>query len=184
MEEFLKKGTVINLIWTLLLLIIGIILVANPVVTLSVVTYSLEIILITWGIITIVNFVRVESKYDAFSLGFVQGVICILLALFLIVNPKFISVILPVCLGILMVFGSLSRIQIELKLSAWGQRTSGIYVFLAIVMFAIGLIIICNPFKTATLIVQTLGISLIIYTILDIIASMGVLKFLHDIRRK
>ena len=181
MSEFLKKGTIINLICAILFLIIGIILVTSPLTTLAIITYMVETILIVWGIVTIVNYVRVESKYDAFSYGFVQGVVCILLALFLIVNPQIITTILPICIGIWMVFGSLFRVQVAIKLSAWGQKTSGWYIFLAILMFAIGLIIICNPFKTAAVIVQMLGIGIIIYTIFDIIENIGIIKFVNKI---
>lgn len=181
MGEFLKRGTIINLISTLLLLVIGIILVKNPVITLNIVAYTVETILIVWGIITIVNYVRVESKHDVFSLGFVQGVVCILLALFLIVNPRIIASILPICIGIWMVFGSLSRIQIAIKLNAWGQRTSAWYIFLAVFMFAIGLVIVCNPFKTAAIIVQALGFGVITYSVLDIISGIGILRFLNRI---
>lgn len=181
MEEFLKRGTIINLISTLMLLVTGVILVKNPVVTLNIVTYTVETILVVWGGITIVNYVRVESKHDVFSLGFVQGVVCILLALFLIVNPEIIASILPVCIGIWMIFGSLSRIQVAIKLNAWGQRTSALYILLAVLMFAIGVVIICNPFKTATIIVQALGFGIIAYSILDIISGIGVLRFLNRI---
>lgn len=181
MEEFLKKGTIINLISTVLFLIIGIILVTSPVTVLAVVTYVIEAILIIWGIITIVNYVRVESKNDVFSLGFVQGVVCILLALFLIVNPMILTTILPICIGIWMIFGSLSRIQVAIKLNAWGQKTSAWYILLAILMFAIGLVVICNPFKTAALIVQMLGVGIIIYSILDIIEGIGTIRFLNKI---
>ena len=181
MGEFLRKGTIINLISTLMLLVVGIILVKNPVITLNIVTYTVETILVVWGVITIVNYVRVESKHDVFSLGFVQGVVCILLALFLIINPGIIASILPVCIGIWMVFGSLSRIQVAIKLNAWGQRTSAWYIFLAVIMFAIGLAIICNPFKTATIIVQALGFGIITYSVIDIISGIGVLRFLNRI---
>ena len=181
MEEFLRRGTIINLISTILLLIVGIILVNNPVVTLNMVTYIVETILVVWGIITIVNYVRVESKHDVFSLGFVQGVVCILLALFLIVNPTIIASILPVCIGIWMVFGSLSRIQVAIKLSSWGQKTGAWYILLAVLMFAIGVIIVCNPFKTATVIVQALGFGVITYSVLEIISGIGVLRFLSKV---
>lgn len=181
MEEFLKRGTIINLISTILFFIVGIVLVKNPVITINIVTYIIETILVVWGIITIVNFVRVESKHDVFSLGFVQGVACILLAIFLIVNPGIIASILPVCIGIWMLFGSLSRIQVAIKLNAWGQRTSAWYILLAVLMFAIGLVIICNPFKTATIIIQGLGFGIITYSVLDIISGIGVLRFLNRI---
>ncbi len=181
MGEFLKRGTIINLLSTLMLLIVGIILVKNPIITLNIVTYIIETLLVVWGVITIVNFVRVESKHDVFSLGFVQGVVCILTALFLIINPGIIPSILPVCIGIWMVFGSLSKIQVAIKLNAWGQRTSGLYIILAIIMFAIGVAIICNPFKTATILIQALGFGIIIYSVLDIISGIGVLRFLNSI---
>jgi len=181
MEEFLKKGTIINLISTLLFLVIGIILLTSPIITLNIITYSVEAILIIWGIITIVNYVRVESKHDVFSLGFVQGVVCILLALFLIVNPRIVTTILPISIGIWMVFGSLARIQVAIKLNAWGQKTSGWYIFIAILMFAIGLVIISNPFRTATLIVQMLGIGIVAYCVFDIIENIGTLRFLSKV---
>lgn len=179
MEDFLKKATITNLISTLVFFVLGIILVAKPAATLSVITYLIEAVLIVWGTITIINYVRVESKYDVFSLGFVQGVVCILLAIFLIVNPKIIAVILPICIGVWMIFGSLSRIQIAIRLSSWGQKTSILHIVLALLMFALGLIILCNPFATATLFVKMLGIGIIIYSVLDIIQNIGILAFLN-----
>ena len=161
MENFLKKGTIINLISTILFLIIGIILLTSPTTILFTVTYAVESILIIWGAITIINYVRVESRHDAFSCGFMQGVVCILLALFLIGNPRIITTILPICIGIWMVFGSLSRIQVAIKLSEWGAKASAWYIFFTVGMFAVGITIICNPFKTATLIVQMLGIGIL-----------------------
>lgn len=181
MEEFLRRSTIINLISTLMLLIVGIVLVKNPVITLNIVTSIVETILVVWGIITIVNYVRVESKHDVFSLGFIQGVVCILISLFLIINPGIIASILPICIGIWMVFGSLSRIQVAIKLNAWGQKTSVWYILFAVLMFAIGMAIICNPFKTATIIVQALGFGIITYCILDIISGIDVLRFLNRV---
>lgn len=180
MEEFLRKGTMINLVSTLTFLFIGIILVAVPEITLAIVSYAVEIVLIVVGIMTIINYLRVESKNDVFSLGFVQGVGCILLALFLIGHPKVIHTILPVVIGIWMVLGSLSRIQISIKLSAWGQKASITYIILAVLMFSVGLVVICNPFETAALIVQMLGIGMIVYSVFDIIESVVVINFLHS----
>ena len=80
-----------------------------------------------------------------------------------------------------MVFGSLSRIQVAIKLNAWGQQTSLLYILLAVLMFAIGLVIICNPFKVASIIVQALGFGIIAYSVLDIISGIGVLRFLNKI---
>ena len=173
--------SIINLIAALLFLLIGIILVTSPTITLTIVSYVIEILLIVGGIITIVNYVRVESKHDMFSFGFVQGVVCILIALFLIINPTIIVTILPICIGIFMIFGSLARIQAAINLNTWGQKASGWYIFLAVLMFAIGFVIICNPFGTARLIVQMLGVGMIIYSVFDIIQNIGIIRFLDKV---
>ena len=178
MSEFLRKGMRVNLISALLFLVIGIVLVTIPETTLAVISYSIEMILIIWGIITIINYLRVESKYDVFGMGFVQGVICILIAVFLIINPLIITTILPICIGIFMIFGSLSRMQVAIRLNVWGQKPCRLNMFLAIVMFTVGLVIICNPFRTAAFIVQILGMGIIIYAVLDIIQSVGIIRFL------
>ena len=181
MEEFLKKGTMINLVATLLFFVIGVILVITPYSVLNLITYSIEVILILFGIVTVVNYIRVESKNDVFGFGFVQGVVCILIAIFLIINPEIIITILPICIGIWMVFGSLYRMQIAVRLNAWGKRASLIYILLSILMFAMGFVIICNPFKTAAVIVQMLGGGIIIYSVLDIIQIIGIMRFLNKL---
>lgn len=178
MGDFLKRETIINLMTSILFLLVGIMLVKNPTTTLSLVAYTIELLLIISGIATIINYVRVESKYDLFSFGFIQGVVCILIAVFLVVNPKIIAVILPITIGIWMVFGSLSKMQVTIKLNAFGQKASMGYILLSGLMFALGFIIICNPFGTAVLIVQMLGIGIVIYSAFDIIQSIGVIRFL------
>ena len=181
MKEFLKKGTIVNLISTLLFLIIGIVLATKPGTILNFVAYVMEVVLMLYGIITIVNYVRVESRNDVFSCGFVQGVVCILIGLFLIANPTLIVSILPICIGIWMIFGSLTRIQVAMKLSDWGCNASVWYILFSILMFTVGIVFICNPFTTMALIVQMLGIGIILYSILDAIQNIGIILFLEKI---
>jgi len=181
MGEFLRKTTIVNLLFTVLLLGLGIVLVLNPTMTLSVISSATEIILIAAGIVNIINFIKVDSKDDVFSFGFVKGVVCILVSIFLIVNPTIIVTIFPICLGIWMVFGSLSQMQVAVKLTAWGHKTSLGYILLAVLMFTIGFIVLCNPFGAATLLVRVIGMGIIAYTMLDIISSIGVLRFLNKV---
>lgn len=183
MEDFLKKETIINLITTVVFLIIGVILYASPVKTISVMTYFIEALLIITGIITIINYIKVDVKHDVFSLGFVHGVVCILVALFLIVNPKIIATILPIVIGIWMVFGSLTRIQVAIKLSAWGSKTSIWYIIFAVLMFLIGIVCICNPFAASTVIVKMLGLGIVIYSIIDLIEEICFLSFIAKLNK-
>lgn len=183
MEEFLKKETIINLITTIVFLVIGVILYINPITTISVMTYFIEALLVITGIVTIVNYVRVDVKYDVFSLGFVHGVVCILIALFLVVNPKIIVTILPIVIGIWMVFGSLTRMQVAIKLSAWGSKTSIWHIIFAVIMFLLGIVCICNPYTTATVIIKMLGLGIVIYSVIDMIEEISILSFIAKLNK-
>lgn len=183
MEEFLKKETIINLITSIVFLIIGVILYINPVTTISVMTYFIEALLIITGIITIINYIKVDVKHDVFSLGFVHGVVCILISIFLIVNPKIIATILPIVIGIWMVFGSLTRIQVAIKLSAWGSKTSIWNIVFAVIMFLLGIVFICNPYATSTILVKMLGLGIVIYAVIDMIEEISILSFIAKLNK-
>lgn len=181
MQELLKNKTKASIVCDLIFLILGIILLISPTTVIYTVTNVVEAVLIIYGIVTVSNYLRIESKEDIFSFGFVQGALCILIAIFLIANPSILINILPVTLGIWMIFSSLTKIQVAIKLSAWGQKTSIWHVFLAILIFTIGIILVCNPFNIVKLVVELIGISLIFYSVIDIIESIGVIIFLNKI---
>lgn len=183
MENFLKKETIISLITTLIFLIIGAILYVKPISTMAAITYIIEAVLIITGIATIINYIKVDVRYDVFSLGFVQGIVCILVALFLIVNPNLIATILPIVIGIWMIFGSLTRIQIAIKISILGSKTSVWYILFAILMFAIGIICVCNPFATTTIIIKMLGLGIVAYSIIDLIEEICILNFISKLTK-
>lgn len=179
MEKFLKKTTISNMAYSILFMVIGATMYSSPVATLSLITYIIEVVLVVIGAITIINYVRVESVDDAFSCGFIQGLACILLALFLIANPKSIHSILPVVIGIWMVIGSFARIQVGIKLEKFNEKASVWYIIIAILMFTLGLVVICNPFKAATVIIQLLGIAIVAYSAFDIIENTSILRILN-----
>ena len=183
MENFLKKETIISLVTTIIFFVIGTILYLKPIATIAAITYIIEAVLIITGIVTVINYIKVDVRYDVFSLGFVQGIVCILIALFLIVNPNLITTILPIVIGIWMIFGSLTRIQIAIKLSALGSKTSVWYILFAVIMFAIGIVCVCNPFGTAAIIVKMLGLGIVAYSIIDLMEEICILSFISKLNK-
>lgn len=176
MEKLLKRTVLTNLISSILFIFVGIVLFYYPTTMLSLMSYIVEVILIVIGIITLTNYIFVETKYNMFSYGFVYGVVCIILALFLITNPNTLVTVLSTILGIWMIFGSFNKIQFGLKLNSMGKNIGILNITLALLMFCCGLLIVCNPFEVARIIIQSLGIIVVIYSVIDIIQSITLIK--------
>ena len=78
-----------------------------------------------------------------------------------------------------MVIGSFARIQVGIKLEKFNEKASVWYIIIAILMFTLGLVVICNPFKAATVIIQLLGIAIVAYSAFDIIENTSILRILN-----
>ena len=179
MKDFLKKETKLDLFSGIIGLIIGFILMLIPVEILHIIAYFIEMFFILMGIITVIDFMRVDSKEDFFSFGFIQGMSYILISIFLILNPNLLIVILPVGIGLWMIIGGLKKVQMMLKLSSLGFKVKYMNIIFVILMFTIGIFSIFNPFETVMMIAM-LGIGIFIYNFLNIIEDIRLIKFLNN----
>ena len=93
-----------------------------------------------------------------------------------IYNPEAIASIIPIIIGIGIVISSATKLQyaIELKenLSSQWKTT----MIISIISAICGVILICNPFKGAVVIMQIIGGFIIVYSILDIISTITIKK--------
>lgn len=182
MREFLEKETKLDLIGAVIYVILGVVIACMPTETLNLMTYLIESFFIIIGIITIINFIKVSSKNDIFSMGFIHAVACILIAVFLILNPTLLVSILPVCIGIWMLIGSLKKLQLIMRLGSIGVKVNFLYIIFAILMLTISVVAILNPFETAALIVRMLGIGIVVYSIFDLFENVSILKYIKKLQ--
>ena len=93
-----------------------------------------------------------------------------------IYKPEAIASIIPIISGIGIVISSATKLQyaIELKDNLNGQwKTTLIF---SIVSAICGVVLICNPFKGAVIIMQIIGGVIVAYSILDIISTITIKK--------
>ena len=181
MKDFIIKESKIDLTTSIICILLGLILALMPGETLNFITYIIEGVFILVGAITIINFLKVNSKQDILSIGFIQGVACILIAIFLIINPTLLVSILPICIGIWMIIGSLKKLQLIFKLGSVNVKVNFWYIILAILMLTIGIIAVINPFETAIFIVRMLGIGIVSYALLDFFENISILNAMKKI---
>ena len=112
MREFINKSIKLSILSSFLFLIIGLIMFAFPEQTLNWITLVIEILLIVYGAITVGTYIKADKQYDMFSYNFIFGVMSIVFAIFLMINPTFLVSIFPVVIGLWMTVGGIVKFKI------------------------------------------------------------------------
>ena len=178
MREFINKSIKLSILSSLLFFIVGLIMFLFPTQTLNWITLVIEILLILYGAITVGTYIKADKQYDMFSYNFIFGVMSIIFAIFLMINPKFLVSIFPVVIGLWMTIGGLIKFKICFEFKE--SKLSVIYMLGAIIMFTCGIIMVFNPFAVAKGIISILGLTVGIYSLIDIIESI---MFMNHIKK-
>lgn len=176
METLMKKFFRSSLISSITLLIIGILLMLQSEITIITISYIIGTLLIALGAIAIIKFIKNINNIAREDLDIVYGTVTIILGVIVIYNPEAIASIIPIIIGIGIVISSATKLQyaIELKDNLNGQwKTTLIF---SIVSAICGVVLICNPFKGAVIIMQIIGGVIVAYSILDIISTITIKK--------
>ena len=178
MREFINRSIKLSIFSSFLFLIIGFIMFVFPEQTLNWITLVIEILLILYGAITVGTYIKADKQYDMFSYNFIFGVMSIVFAIFLMINPTFLVSIFPVVIGLWMTIGGIIKFKICFDFKE--SKFSIIYMIGAIIMFTCGISIVFNPFAVAKGLMTILGIAIVIYSLIDILESI---MFLNHIKK-
>ncbi len=171
------KFEVKKLIWpsvisSLVLLVLGLLLFFKSTVTLISISYMIGSILLAFGVIAIVRFIKRDTADIFGQLNIVYGIVCILSGVFFIKEPEVIGSIMPVFLGIVIIISSSLKIQQALILKSLNSRYFAGVLVTALLCLICGVVLLFNPFKTAEVITKIIGLFLIIYSIMDIVNAI------------
>lgn len=172
MQESLKKIYRVSLVSSIIFLIFGLFLVfqtENVIKTVSIIMGGLLLLI---GIVPIVNYFKNRIHNFFSSAGLLYGVFSTVAGLMILFNTKILATIIPILSGVWMIVNSVNKIQIAMELRD-NKVSSWLITFIfAIIILISGAFLIINPFASAVLLGKTVGIVIIIYTVLDIIDSI------------
>ena len=176
METLMKKFFRSSLISSIILMIIGVLLILQSGITIITISYLIGTLLIAMGAIAIIKFIKNINNVNREELDIFYGVVTIILGVIVVYNPEAIASIIPIIIGIGIIINSATKLQyaIELKQSLNSQWK--ITVIISIISAVCGVILICNPFKGAVVIMQIIGGFIVAYSILDIISTITIKK--------
>ncbi len=170
MKEMVNVFVKSTIITSLFLLALGILLIVKSEATIMMVSYVIGAVLIALGVLAIINFLK--SKSELYHLDIVYGIVSIILGVLVIENPKVIGSIIPFVVGVGILINSGTKLKYALDLKENNEEVWKYTLIIAIISALLGVLLIFNPFKASSLLVQVIGIVICVYALLDIVSTL------------
>lgn len=174
MKNFLKKIKANALISAIFYTVLGAVLIAWPGTSATVLTTALGLVLVLCGLGNILDFLlhRDGSLYSRLHL--IAGVILAVIGLWLTTQPNLLTVVVPRVMGILICIHGAGDIHSAFILKKNHAPRIGLTLLLALITFALGVLLVVNPFSAFTTIVRIIGLCLLYDGISDIWIALQV----------
>ena len=116
-----------------------------------------------------------EKEDRLFSLDLISGILTILCGVFTIIYRTDLVQVLPIILGLWIIFSSLLKMQVAINFSSFSKSYLWL-LLLEILMVILGVVLITNPFESIKAITTTAGVFLLISEVCSLIESFYILN--------
>lgn len=164
------KGNMIFM--SVLYLVLGAVLLCWPQTVLNLICYMVGGLVILGGAMQLVHFFSARGTVFFAPLYLVLGLVCLGLGLFLILRSDIVQIVLPVVFGLFVVFDSVVRVQNALELRRCEYGNWWVFLGLALLSVALGVVMICNPFGAINTLVMAVGVILCIEGALNLLSML------------
>ena len=169
------KRNLSSMATSLVELIIGILLLINPIGFTSGIIIAFGVVLMIMGIHKTVKYFRTEPEEAAVSQILVKGLLMLLAGAFCAFNSHWFIATFPVLTlvyGVVILITGITKVQwtidiIRMKRSKWFWAAIS-----AAISIVCGVVIITSPFSTTAVLWMFIGISLIVEAVFDLIGSI------------
>lgn len=165
-----KKMSITSVIFSLLFIVTGVFLLLKPETAINVVCYVLGVLLVLWGVVSIIQFFSDKNSTNYLSMNFVFGAFVFIFGIIILIKPSIVASIVPLLLGVWMVINGVTKLSYALSIFKETKNMLSIIVSIFIIVF--GVTLIFNPFEGAKGLTQIIGIALIFYSVLDLAESI------------
>ena len=156
MEQGKRNRLILNLVF----IVLGAAIIMNPAGTVVTVLRIAGLVLLVMGIVGILTYL----KADPIDRNFGRMVIAVVEAvagLVFLVTPRFIVSVFPLIMGVVVLAAGLYNLYQAYKLKQAGYDHWKTGMAMPVLTTILGIVIICNPFSTAMLLMRVIGIVLI-----------------------
>lgn len=170
-----------SIVLSIVLIFLGAFLLIKPETTLYAISYTIGIVLIVWGLFPIIKFFTNKESQSYLEFSFVAGIIAFLFGIVIMVNPEMIGSIIPLLMGIWMIINGAIKLYYSIILNKESNALSSIIISLIILLT--GIVLVINPFDGAVVMTQLIGISFILYAVLDLAECFSIFRTYNTVKK-
>lgn len=167
-KSFIKSMNFSSWVLSVIFIIIGFILAKYPESAIKTVCYIIGSVSLLFGIIKILIYLKKKNRGFAAAFDLSGGIVSCGVGIFLLVSPETVISIIPILVGIIILFHSVLKIKNAIDLSKVGYNNWWSMLVIAFITAILGVLIIVNPFNTVATLIRAIGIIFIIDGILSL----------------
>ena len=180
----LKKSAWMSVLESLIMIVVGVFLVAWPEVVVKILAYVVGVFFAIRGVYQIVNYFAVKGQNDFFNNDLLSGVISTLIGITAFFLGEQIGGIFRVVIGIWIIYASLVKINLAVKMNSLGVGLFKYVLLTAIIMLIIGAFITFYTGAITVLIGWMMIVSGLMGIFEDIVFMQNVDKIIDKITNK
>lgn len=165
--QLISKQTLLQAIC---LIVLGVSLLFNPTTVFEFSVIVISIYLVINGCLMIFSSVQAKKANQDYYTNFIFGLINIVLAIFLYFFAGKLILLLPVLLGLFILYNSIVNLIQGVQIQKQSSHKAGGYIVYSTIILIIGLILIFYPFKITILLFRVVGVILLV---MGIVSAMG-----------
>ena len=151
---------------------LGVVLLIWPSLSGKIICYGLAAVLLALGVYRIICYFVRDAMMTMLRGDLMAGLVLIALGIFVIAKPDVIVSVLPVLFGLLLILGAMSEIQTAFDMKRMESSRWYLSLIAALVLAALGAVILLNPFSTALTLMRFIGVALIVEGVSEFIFSI------------
>lgn len=172
-KKFLKKSSWTDIVVSVVFILLGIMLIANPEVITAAIAIILGFIVIGMGVLKFIDYLS-NGKEDNYLLA--MSIVLGIAGIIIMVCAESIISIFRIIIGLWIIYSGIINLQTTI---VWKDYKSKIWLatlILAIAMIIAGIYVLLND----GVIIQTIGIAVVIYGIIDVVENIIFIKKVED----
>lgn len=158
------------------LVALGLFFMIHPGVALETAYMLCGIVAIMLGAVKIMGYFSKDLFQLAFQFDLAIGIICEIIGICLLIQPKRIMEIVTVCIGVIVLIDALLRIQTAIDAKRFGLPRWWTLLLISLTAAVIGVLLLLMPYKSATFIMKLVGLNLFINGILNLVMVQSTVK--------
>ena len=180
-NQKLKTIIVSSIVLDIILIIFGLFLVCNPLLVTTVANVIIGVLLIVSGLYSIMKYLLNDKRNIIFTGILAYGLLAVIFGGIIMINPLLLANIITVIIGIWAILSGVIKLSIAIRFKKYHEESWVINSIIAFLIILTGLLLVINPFSGTISISVYVGVSIIVYSGLDIVEKMIFNKRIKEI---